>query len=71
MKGFGTAHWHVDDPVKFLLGDIEGAEQIEILKDDEWSFLFRVEFKEGRSQRGIYYKPTSCISPSWELEDEE
>ena len=58
-----------NDPVAFLLADIQDAVEIEILEEDRWSLLFMVTFKDGRSQRGIYYRPTECLPPQWELED--
>ena len=58
------------DPVAFLLDDIQDADKVEILKEDEWSLLFRATFKDGTSRRGILYKSTLCLPVEWELEDE-
>ena len=30
------SRWNVKEPVAFLLDDIQDADKIEILKDDEW-----------------------------------
>ena len=61
--------WNVTDPVAFLLDEIQDAEKVELLKDDDWSILFRVTLSDGTSQRGIYYRPTICLPADWELED--
>ena len=41
------SRWNVKDPVAFLLDDIQDAEKVEVGKDDDWSFLFIVTFKDG------------------------
>ena len=72
-----------EDPVAFLLDDIEEAKEVEILGEDDWSYLFRVTFEDGTSKPGIMYKPTPCLQTreyrieqdydcipiEWELED--
>ena len=64
------SRWNVKDPVAFLLNDIQDAAMVELLKDDDWSILFRVTLRHGTSRRGIYYRPTICLPARWELEDE-
>ena len=59
-----------DDPVALLLGDIQDAEKVEIVSEDDWSFLFKVTFKDGSTRKGVYCKPTECLPPEWKLEDE-
>lgn len=55
-----------------LLNDIEDAQAIQILDEDEWSYLFRATFMDGRDQKGICYKEglDTPGGPMWELGDE-